>query len=117
MDIDKLFIESIRHWMVDGLDKFEAGLSVTLNRWSDGSHFKLVGDYCPLCIHYNSHCDRCPIKNTEGMCCKSYNEFRDNPNYYTCLKVVDEIVDTWKDCVISHSKKKAASYHTVGKEG
>lgn len=89
----QLFIDSIWHWQVDGIDKFEEGLSVfSRMTWSDGSELKLTGEYCPLCHHYyNGTCRQCPLYLGTNKCFKPYRDFIDNPTIETCQSVIDDL--------------------------
>lgn len=102
-EINQLFIDSIWHWMVDGIDKFEAGLSPFIykgksigNKWSDDSEFKLIGKYCPMCNEFDNICTVCYLDNEGYYCFTPYVKFTHNPCIETCQAVIDELFETWR---------------------
>lgn len=88
---NQLFIDSIWHWIVDGVEQFEQGKYISdsyLDRWDDGTECKLNGEYCSLCEYFEDDCILCFIYNTYN-CCHAYSNFHSNPTINNCYKVVD----------------------------
>ena len=93
---NQLFIDSITHWIEDGIDKFEEGNEPDLiqgyyQTWSDGSEFKLNGSYCPMCEDALDCCDICLLKKDGYLCVREYDEFLDNPTQENCEAVIDRL--------------------------
>ena len=104
MDLRKrnqLFIDSIQHWIEDGMDKFEDGLSLYTEDgwyeyWTDGSAFNLNGHYCPMCEYASDICPLCLLNKDGDMCVKEYDSFLNEPTIETCQAVIDRVYEEWK---------------------
>lgn len=104
---NQLFIDSIWHWIIDGLEQMELGKtnkkSEFLTEWDDGSICKLNGLYCPLCIHFQDNCIICFIhnwdhhskncykvyNNYDKNCCKAYNNYDKKRDIESCNGVIN----------------------------
>jgi len=93
---NQLFIDSIKHWEVDGIDKFEEGITPCAiagyyQTWTDGSEFKLNGSYCPMCDFVLDMCELCLLEKDSYMCISEYDGFLDNPTIETCQAVIERL--------------------------
>lgn len=97
---NQLVIDSIERWTVEGIDKFEYGLSIDIDgyydAWNNGSAMKLNGYYCSRCNYSSVLCSRCPLDSGSGHDIKTYMAFRSKPSLKTCRDVIDEMFNNWR---------------------
>lgn len=92
-------INSINHWQIDIIDKFEVGHFVIISgyndHWNDNSNIQDKTKYCSLCYVYYT-CQYCPYTQYYGYNCNQlkshWNTWRRHLNLETAIAMKDALI-------------------------